>query len=277
MSEALRRGPPGFDEGLGATIRAMRCMRPPTDDEVDRSYEVWRTADAERLCAVWREVASPHRAIVPFPASFFYPRLGVLPRRINGMSFLITVRAALAAGVRFRASLRPVAAEVLATRFPWLEQRHLHIPEGHTPHVDFPDVFRAFIDVDDPDEVAARWQLAACANEVQQAAYTRWTARAYRLPELLRHAEREEALAANYMGHWTPACDRELWRQTLWVLDALNAALFAWVVDEATAALMARSAWGALSDEWDRFVAALDEPPPLVPIPPGRTAWRRDL
>ena len=114
----------------------------------------------------------------------------------------------------------------------------------------FPDVFRDFLDLDDPDEVAARWQLVVCANEMQQAAYTRWTARAYRLPELLGHAAREEAMLANYMAHWTPACDQALWRQTIWVLDALNAAIFAWVTDEIAMPLIAQAIRGAGTDEW---------------------------
>ncbi len=255
----------------------MRCMRIPPDGEVEATWPHWRSGDVDALLDTWRTACSPIRAVVPFPSSVVYPNLGVLPPRINGMVFLITVRAGLDAGVRFRSTLGPHAQAVITTQFPWLERRHLHIPEGPTPRVDFPDVFRAFLDVDDPEEVAARWQLAAALNEVQQAAYTRWTAQTYRIPALVRHAEREEALARNYIGHWRPACTPALWRQTIWVLDALNAALFAWVVDRVAMRLMARATWDACGDTWDRFVRALDEPPPMVPVPPGQDGWRRGV
>lgn len=279
MSEPLWDADSDFDSpsGLSGRIRGLRCMRVPTEEEVQATWPHWRSGDVDALLRTWREVAEPIRATVPFPASVVHPRMGILPPRINGTVYLITVRAGLAAGVRFRDSLRPQARQVIATRFPWLEDRHQHIPDGPTPEVDFPDVFRAFIDVDDPEEVAARWQLAAAANEIQQAAFTRWTARAQRLPELVRHAEREEALARNYIGHWRPACTPALWRQTLWVLDALNAALFAWVVDEVAMWLMLRGTWDACGDTWDRFVHAMDEPPPLVPVPEGQPGWRRFL
>jgi hypothetical protein len=269
---------PTFATALEPRVRAVPCFRPPTDREVDVAYEAYRDGDAAALCRAWREVASPVRAVLPFPSSVAYPRLGLLPRAVNGSSFLITVRAALRAGVRFRDGLSEPTRRAIAEDFPWLERRHEHIPAGYTPDFDFPDVFAAFVDVPDLDEARARWQLCAVVNEVQQAAYSRSAAALFRLPELVRHAEREEALAACYAAHWSPACTRELWRQCLLVLDALNAALFHWVTSGNTAGLMARSAWAAATGatEWRAFVAALDTPQVLLP-PGSRPAWRERL
>ncbi len=106
-----------------------------------------------------------------------------------------------------------------------LERRHEHIPDGWTPPFDFPDVFQSFVDVPSLEEAKVRWQLAAAINEVQQCWYSRFAARIFHLPELLRHAEREEALAHNYFAHWSPPVTGALWAQTIWVLDALNAAI----------------------------------------------------
>ena len=254
----------------------MPCFRPPTDEEVSASYAAYRAGDVGELMAVWARVASPTRATVPFPASLFYARMGWLPPRVNGVSFLLTVRAGLAAGVRFRDGLSAPVAHSIAHDFPWLEQRHQHVPDGYTAALDFPGVFAAFVDVPDLGDAQARWQLCAGVNEVQQAAYSRWAAQAWRLPDLARHAAREEALAHNYLGHWSPACTPELWRQTLWVLDALNAAIFDWVVNHATVSVMGRSVCGAFGDTWDRFVRGLDTPQVLVPVG-DLPAWRTDL
>jgi hypothetical protein len=183
---------------------------------------------------------------------------------------------ALAAGVRFRARLRPATARALAGEFPWLEQRHEHVPPGWTPPLEFPVELGTFIDGDGLDDARARWQLVAALNEVQQSAYSSHAARRFRLPELERHAARERALAINYFGHWAPACTEALWRQTIQVLDGLNAAVFAMLCRERPATLIVRSLVGALAEraEWRAFVAGLDRPQRLVPIPARPDARR---
>lgn len=272
---ADRGGEPSFQASIAPRIEAMPCFRRPSDEEVQRSYEAYCTGDAEALLRAWAEVAEPTRARVPAPARWFYPHLGLGPSGINQVSFLITVRAALAAGVRFRGSLSERTRRSVAEDFPWMEHRHAHVPPGFTPDVPFPDVFAAFIDADDLDDARARWQLAAVLNEVQQAHYSRFAAGLFRLPELERHAARERELAACYLAHWTPTCSLELWRQVIWVLDALNAEVFDWV-NRRTFTLVseaARSAWGGRG-EWSAFVAGLDRPQFLMVVPEGRVARR---
>ena len=90
--------------------------------------------------------------------------------------------------------------------FPWLRGRHEHIPRGHTPAFEFPEVFGSFLQAGTLDDARVRWQLATALNEVQQASYSAFFARRFDLPEIARHGEREAELARNYFGHagYTP-------------------------------------------------------------------------
>jgi hypothetical protein len=82
------------------------------------------------------------------------------------------------------------------------------------------------------------------------------------LPELERHAARERAMAIAYFERWAPESSEELWRQSLWILDALNAALLREVVGPRAIAFAGGAMWSALTsrDEWQRFVAAMEQP-----------------
>jgi hypothetical protein len=164
-------------------------------------------------------------------------------------------------------------ARALAIEFPWLEHRHQHVPPGWTPPLEFPDELATFVDGDRLDDARARWQLVAALNEVQQSAYSAHAAARFGLPELERHAARERALAINYFGHWAPACTELLWRQCIYVLDGLNAAVFALLCRERPAEMIARSLAAALvhRGEWRAFVAGLDHPQRLL-TPPSTVA-----
>ena len=187
---------------------------------------------------------------------------------MNAHGFLASLRAALDAGVRFRAGLSAPTRRSLQEDFPWLERRHEHVPPGWTPRFDFPPEFAAFIDVPDLGEMRTRWQLACGLNEVQQAHQSADCARRFRLPPLLRHAARERALAVNYFAHSMPPVSRELFRACLHVLDGLNAAVFALLCVEQPGEMIGRSIVGALVHraEWRAFVEGLDRPQWTLPV-----------
>ena len=58
---------------------------------------------------------------------FAYARSSMAPRLLNATIFLDSVRAALRAGEQLRSTLAPRLEEVLATEFPYLERRHMHV------------------------------------------------------------------------------------------------------------------------------------------------------
>jgi hypothetical protein len=271
----LRAGERSFEALLAPRMRSMSCFREPTDEEVERSYAAWCSGDVELLLRTWQEVAEPTRARVPWPSSWFYRHLGLGPRSINAVSFLITVRAALRAGERFRERVSAPTRRAIALDFPWMEHRHEHIPDGFTPVIEFPDVFTAFIDAPDLEDARARWQLCAVINEIQQCHYSRFAAGLFRLPELLRHAERERELAICYAAHWSPGCTIELWRQCLWVLDALNAEVFDWV-NRNTARMVWEAARSSIAGrgEWEAFVAGLEVAQRLMEVAEQETNHR---
>src|SRR5581483_3809912 len=99
----------------------------------------------------------------------------------------------------------------------------------------------------DLDDARARWQLVCALNEVQQAAYSAHAAERFRLPELKRHAARERELALHYFAKWAPEASERLLRQCLFVLDGLNAQVFAMMCRERPAEMIARSMWGAIA------------------------------
>lgn len=263
-------------DALLTKLQRLPCFRTATEQEVAASFSAYQRGDFERLCKVWREVAEPTRATLPGKLRLAYLHAGKGPRMINASIFLITVRAVLRAGERFRGGLSPEVREALHREFPWLERRHEHIPAGYTPHFDFPQVFTEFVEHGDLDDSRARWQLAVGLNEVQQSCYSAYAAELFRLPELHRHAARERALAVNYFGHWAPRCSEALWRETIWVLDALNAATFELVLGMLARAFAPIGPLGirARREQWNKFVAGLDTPQWLEPVPHGNRADR---
>ena len=264
----------GDPDALLAELRTVPCFRVATEAEVARSFAAYQTGDFDRLCEVWRAVADPTRATIPAHLRPAYLHAGKAPRMVNASVFLITVRAVLRAGERFRGELAPAVQAVIRREFPWLEHRHEHIPPGYTPGFVFPRAFADFVEHGDLDDSRARWQLAVALNEVQQQAYSAFAAELFRLPELHRHAARERELALNYFGHWAPRCSEALWRETIWVLDALNAATFELVLGLLVHAFAPVGALGirARRSQWRAFVAGLDTPQRLEPLAcPGQT------
>jgi len=259
-------GERSFETGLLPRLAAIPFFRHATDEEIDRSYEAYRAGDFERLCDVWSACAQPTRAELG-RLTKFYDRAGWAPARANGLAFLATVRAVLRAGEKFRGKLSARTRDALAKDFPWLEQRHRHIPDGWMPPFKFPDEFRLFIDALSLDDARARWQLCAALNEVQQQHYSRHAAERFGVPELERHAARERELAVNYFSHWAPNATRELWRQCILVLDGLNAATFDLLCNRAPGAFVGRAMAGMVTRgaEWRAFVAGLEKPQWLMP------------
>jgi len=255
-------------DGLLAQLQALPCFRVATDAEIDESFVAYQAGDFAQLCDVWQRVADPTRATLPEPLNSAYVHAGKAPRMVNAAVFLVTVRAVLRAGECFRAGLSPEVQRSLHTEFPWLERRHEHIPAGFTPPFEFPSAFARYIEHGDLDDSRARWQLAVGLNEVQQTAYSSFAAELFRLPELHRHAARERALALNYFGHWAPRCTHELWRETIHVLDALNAGVFEIVLGLIAQAFAPVGALGirARRSQWRAFVEALDTPQWLEPL-----------
>jgi hypothetical protein len=204
---------------------------------------------------------------MPPAFAWAYAHAGKAPRIVNATVFLDSLRATLAAGERFRARLSPAVHEIVHREFPWLEHRHEHIPDGWTPAFKFPDEFRRFIDALAVDDARARWQLCTALNEVQQQHYSRHAADLFRVPELALHAARERELAINYFSHWAPEATRELWRQCVLVLDALNAATFDLLCNRAPGAFVRHAMTGMVTRraEWRAFVENLQKPQWLMP------------
>jgi hypothetical protein len=260
-------GDPRF-AALEARLRANPFYRGPSAEEVGASFAAYRRGDFAGLCRVWSQVAEPTRANLPGPAGLAYDGAHLAPRAANAYSFVACLRAALRAGDRFRGRLSPKVQTVLRSDFPWLDRRHEHVPDGWAPIFDFPVEFAQWIDCGPPfggDDMRARWQLATTLNEVQQAHYSDHAAARFRLPELRRHAERSRQMAINYFSHWAPGASEALWRQSLTMLDGINAALFRMVCEDRRSEVIARSLVGAVTHahEWRAFVAAMNRPVPL--------------
>ena len=254
-------GMPDFDSLVLPALDALPRFRRATEEEITRSYEAYRAGDAQELLDVWQAVAKPVRAQLGALRGVFHRRAGMLSARIAGHSFLAAVRGALHAGKRVQAALRPATAEALREEFPWLLARHEHIPPGYTPRVEFPAQFAAWLDSGTLDDARVRWQLATALNEVQQASYSAHFAELAGEPALSRHAARERELAAHYLACWSPTVTPALWRQTIYILDALNAAVFAQLLKPTSFALIAHSALAsARGTEWQQFLSGLDQP-----------------
>ncbi len=255
-----------FDERVLPSLLAQPFFLRASDEELTRSYAAYRSGDPAQLIDTWREIAEPTRATLgPVFASVFR-KFRLLPKRINGLTFLATLRGVLAAGVRFRSRLRPATQNALRTEFPWLERRHQHIPPGYTPSFEFPPTFEQFIDGGDLDDARARWQLAAAFNEVQQTVFSDHLADLYGIAELHTHAERERELALSYLSHWSPNITESLFRQCVHHLDALNASVFQMTCGPEGPKLIARALIKGNS-EWRSFIEAMDFPQWLLPLP----------
>jgi hypothetical protein len=256
--------------GLEARLRARPFFRPAPDAEIDAAYAAYRAGDWQTLCDVWRDNAAAQRATLTPGLQRGYDHAGLLPRAVNAQGFLASLRAVLEAGMRFRAGLSAPLRASLERDFPWLEHRHEHVPPGWTPPFDFPPEFAHWLEEADLDEARARWQLACALNEVQQAHNSADCARRFRLPELNLHAERERELAINYLSHWAPPASRARFGECIFVLDALNAAVFALLCVERPAQMVGRSIVGALAHraEWRAFVDGLGRRQVLLPVAP---------
>jgi hypothetical protein len=259
---------PEFESELAPRLRALPFFREPTDEEIDASYAAYRRGDFSELCDVWKQVAAAQRATLPPNLQRGYDHAGLAPRSMNAHGFLASVRAVLDAGIRFRAGLSVPTRHAMEHEFPWLEHRHEHVPAGWTPRFDFPSVFAAWIDVPELDAARVRWQLAAGLNEVQQAHNSEDCARRFRLPELRLHAARERELAINYFGHYAPGVTRALFRDCLFMLDGLNAAVFEMLCVERPAEMVRRSFTAIFTrrSEWREFLDGLGRPQWLLPV-----------
>lgn len=259
-------GDPRFDRELAPRLARIPFFRSAIDLEIDRSYDAYVSGDFARLCDVWCETAQPTRADLGKLTSV-YNRASWAPSVANGLAFLATVRAVLRAGEKFRSTLSPRTQKALRSDFPWLEQRHRHIPDGWTPACEFPDEMRQFIDAPTLEDARLRWQLCAALNEVQQHWYSRHAAARFAVPALLQHAARERELALNYFAHWAPPVTRELWRQCIVLLDALNAATFDMICNREGGAMIRHAATGFVTrrGEWRQFVNGLKTPQWLMP------------
>ena len=260
-------GASDFDERILPGLAAIPFFRAPTDEEVTRSWAAYRPGggaeEAAALVEVWRGVAAPTRATLTGFYDAIYHGYARLPSLVLGLSFLATLRSALDAGVRFRASLSPTVQKALEEDFPWLMHRHEHVPAGPFPSMDFADGFREFLDsASTLDDARARWQMVAALNEVEQTVYSRWLSDHFGLPALIRHSERERELAINYLVNWSPRVTERLWRQCLTILDALNARVFAMTCIEKGPRILLSSLAGAVSrrGEWRDFVTGLEKP-----------------
>jgi hypothetical protein len=267
LSDRVFEARPDLDTGLLPRLRVLPYFREAPPAEIEGSFAVYGSGKWDELCRTWARIAEPTRASLPPAFSWAYAHAGKAPRIVNATVFLDSLRATLAAGERFRARLSPAVHEIVHREFPWLEHRHEHVPEGDTPSFEFPEVFREYIEWGDLDDSRARWQLAVCLNEVQQACYSDFAARLFRLPELHRHAERERELARNYLGHAAPRCTIALWRETIHVLDALNAATFEFVCNELLPSAMGHVVGSKPRARWRTFVANLDRSQRLLAPP----------
>lgn len=262
---------PDFDAEVLPALRELPFFREASEAEVRASFAAYERGDVTALLDTWRAIASPTRGSLTGFYGFIYEHVGRLPPSLNRLSVLATMRAVLSAGVRFRERLRPGTRAALQSEFPWLESRHVHIPPGWSPHLDFPAAFASFLESGSLDDARARWQLCAALNEVQQSAYSADLARRFRLPEMLKQAEREAELAHHYFRHWSPPATSALWRQCLVVLDGLNAAVLAMTCSTRGPLILVRTLLTALSGrgaaQWQHFVAGLDQPQLLLPLP----------
>jgi hypothetical protein len=154
----------------------MPYFREATAEEIDASFAAYEAGDFEGLIATWQRVASPTRATLPAAMRWGYEQAGKGPRMVNALVFLVTLRAVLRAGERFRGTLSPAVQHAIHHEFPWLEHRHEHVPPGFTPSFEFPSVFRDFLEWGELDDGRARWQLAVGLNEVQQCCYSEFAA-----------------------------------------------------------------------------------------------------
>jgi hypothetical protein len=263
--ERVYEARPNLDSVL-MQLRALPYFREATHAEIEGSFAAYESGDATNLCRTWARIAEPTRASMPAALAWAYRHAGNGPRLVNATVFLDSLRATLAAGERFRSRLSPAVHTVIHAEFPWLERRHEHVPAGETPSFEFPQVFRDYIEWGERDDTRARWQLAVCLNEVQQATYSDFAARLFRLPELHRHAARERELACNYLGHGAPRCTFDLWRETIHVLDALNAATFEFVCTKLLPRALARGLKSGPRAQWRTFVANLDIPQHLLAV-----------
>jgi len=259
-----------FDTRLLPGLEAIRFFRLATDPEITKSHAAYEASGVDGLLTAWREVASPNRVALPGLFGRAFAQAGALPSVMNGLNFLATVRAAVEAGKRFRGRLSPRTRSAIENEFPWLENRHEHIPPGFSPWFEFPRAFSELVDTEDLDDARARWQLIAALNEVQQTVLTRYLAEHFRIPELVKHAEREEALARNYFAHWSPKVTKKLWRQCILILDALNAQIFALLASSGIS-IAGRTMWSAIAgrSQWKRFLVNLDEMPQRLIAPPA--------
>jgi hypothetical protein len=259
-------GMPDFDARVLTGLRKNRFFRLAPDAEIDASHAAY--GDVDRLLAVWRASADPTRATLPDYNKSAFAKAYLAPNLVNGLAFVVTTRAAIQAGKRFRQRFLPEVRQALERDFPWLENRHQHIPEGWAPQCEFPTAIDPFFNEAGIEDAKARWQLVAAFNEVMAAASSRYMAKLLALPMLERQAAREEALARNYFAHWSPPATRELWRQCILVIDGINAAVFEAVCDTQLKPILGYTFFKAPlhSREWKRFVAALDEPQWLLPV-----------
>jgi hypothetical protein len=267
-SDRPAEGERSFDVGLLPRVQRLPFFRLVTDAEVDRSFAAYQSGDFGALVDEWQRAAQPTRADLGKLARL-YDRARLAPARANGLAFLATVRAVLEAGVKLRARLSVRTQQALAQDFPWLEHRHEHVPPGHTPRFRFPDEFRLFVDALAVDDARVRWQLCCALNEVQQAWYSTHAAERFGVPALLAHGARERLLAINYFSHWAPPVTRELWRQCLIMLDALNAATFDMICNREAGAIIRHALVGMVTrrQEWNEFVDGLARPQWMMPVP----------
>ncbi|MSP62192.1 MAG: hypothetical protein EXR72_18040 [Myxococcales bacterium] len=249
-------GIPEFEQRLLPRLRAIPFFRLATEEEIDRSFAAYAAADFPLLIATWLAVAEPTRATLDGIPARIYRSPRLLPVAIRRVSFLSTLRAVLAAGrILFDEQLRPESARAIRGAFSWIERRHEHIPPGFAPAFRFPDAFVEFIDGGTVEEAKVRFQIVAALNEVQQHAYSLHFAEHFDLPEVAVHAEREREMALDYLGHFAPPSTRELWRQSIIVLDGLNAAVFAMALRTHRVSFPAANLWHAIfrGDEWRQF------------------------
>lgn len=255
-----------FDARVLSELRRNRFFRPAPPSEIESSFACY--GDVDRLLATWRDQADPTRAVLPEFNRAAFARAHLAPNLVNGLAFVVTTRAAIEAGKRFRRRLRPEVRRVLERDFPWLENRHQHVPEGWTPALEFPGAIDAFFNDTGVEDAKARWQLVASLNEVMAAASSRYLMKLLALPVLERQALREEALARNYFAHWSPPVSAELWRQCILVIDGINAAVFEAICDTQLKPILGYTFFKAPlhGKDWKRFLAGLDQPQWLLPM-----------
>ncbi len=257
-----------FDADILAPLAQNPFFRLAPDGEIDGSWAAYQRGDIAGLIDHWAREVEAQRVNLPERNRKAFARARYASDMINGLMFLVASRAALGAGERFRERLGPRVKEALLRDFPWLENRHTHIPAGWSPPCEFPSPIDKFFADDDVAAAKIRWQLVAALNEVMQYAATLHMAELVQLPVLKKHADRERALALNYFAHEAPPADRALWRQCIIVLDGMNAAVFAAVCDTHLRATLTHVVVGSLARraEWRSFVAGLDSPQWLLPV-----------